>query len=140
MEQFLSDDDFSGDYVREGKEIVRREKRKAQREIDGRGKVDWSTRSKQIQEKYTKNPTTSRPKADSRIDDSDDDSLINPSKTSKSKLNEKSNSTKKYTQFENDTRVDVGYAPTASTNVTGYENISGSTRNKKVPRNIFDDA
>lgn len=140
VEQFLSDDDFSGDYVREGKEIVRREKRKAQREINGRGKTDWSTRSKQIQEKYTKSPTTSsRPKANSRIDDSDDDSLINPSKTPKSKLNDNSNATKKYTQFENDTRVDVGYAPTAATNVTGYENITGSTRNK-VPRNIFDDA
>ena len=150
VEQFLSDDDFSGDYVREGKEIVRREKRKAQREIDGRGRVDWSTRSKQIQEKYTKNLTTEAsdgnsryPKANSRIDDSDDDSLINPSKTPKSKLNENSNATKKYTRFDNDTRVDVGYAPSsttaAPTSVSGYENISGSTR-PKVPRNIFDDA
>lgn len=152
VEQFLADDDFSGDYVREGKEIVRREKRKAQREIDGRGRGDWTTRSKQIQEKYTKNPISGetsavssryqKPAPNSRIDDSDDDSLIIPSKTSKSKLREDGKTTK-YTQFENDTRVDVGYAPTSSvagsTSASGYENISGSNRTK-VPRNIFDDA
>ena len=139
IEQFLSEDDFSADYVREGKEIVRREKRKAQREINGRG--DWSTRSRQIQEKYTQRPIGGSSSAratrpDSRIDDSDDDSLINPSKTPKSKLNQ--NSKTKYTQFENDTRVDIGYKPEQTT-ASGYENITGTNR-PKVPRNIFDDA
>jgi len=137
IEQFLAEDDFSADYVREGKEIVRREKRRVQREISGRG--DWSERSRQIQDKYVKRSAgsvTSRgTRANARIDDSDDDSLINPAQNPKTKLNEQNKT--KYTQFENNTRVDIGYKPESTT--SGYENISGSSR-PKVPRNIFDDA
>lgn len=140
IEQFISDDDFSADYVREGKEIAKREKRRIEREIRGQ---DRNERSKQIQQKYSqesKSARTAGSVGDSRIDDSDDDSLINPSNTSKTKLN--TDRKIKYTQFENDSKIDIGYAPDHNTRAStsrGYENIGGSSKSK-VPRNIFDDA
>lgn len=135
IEQFLTQDDFSADYVREGKEIVKREKRKALREING--KPDWAQRSKQIQQRYISRSRDLR--SDVRIDDSDDESLFNNTSNSKSKLTE--NNKMKYSKFGNDTKVDIGYAPDPKDigSSSGYENISGSTRSK-VPRNIFDDA
>ena len=140
IQQFLTDDDFSADYVREGKEISKREKRKLEREIHGK---DWSERSKTIQQKYQH---FVRPKAsiNQRIDDdSGDDDMINPttgSTNSKTKLTDQK---MKYSKYGDKIQLlsDVEYAPPDSPkrSIRGYENISGTSRST-VPRNIFDDA
>lgn len=143
IEQFITDDDFSADYVREGKEITRREKRKLEREING---TTWSERSKGIQDKYS-NSGKRKKKSHERIDDQsdDDDEMINPSRANiNSKLNK--DPQMKYTKFDSgNDRIqllsDIEYAPPESQqrSLRGYENISGNSRSK-VPRNIFDDA
>ena len=138
VEQFLSDDDFSADYVREGKEIARREKRKIERELSS-GK-SWSERSKTLQEKYLS--SIQNKQSNERIDDSDD-SMINGN-APKSNLN--INNKNKYADLnpKNDKIPilgDVEYAPPdpPKRNVGGYEHITGTSKSK-IPRNIFDDA
>lgn len=137
MEQFLSDDDFSGDYVREGREIAKREKRKLEREHSGK---NWNERAKSLQEKYL-NVGKRQKSVNQRIDDTDDEAMIDASSAS---------AVPKYTSLDrNNDKVnlisDVEYAPPDSpkrSNIKGYEHISGTTRSTKggVPRNLFDDA
>lgn len=140
VEQFITDDDFSADLIREGREICKREKRKLEREINGK---DWSERSKNLRNKYTKFGT-SRKTDHQRIDDSGDDDMIDPGTKNNPKTNLGAAGRKKYTKDDKiDLLDDVEYAPPSAPRLApssrGYDHIGGSV-NTSVPRNIFDDA
>ena len=138
VQQFITDDDFSADLIREGKEIAKREKRKLEREINGK---DWNERAKGLRNKYTK--FGGKNDFVGRIDDSDDDDEMIDASVANPKTKLGTDARKKYMKADDKTELlsDVEYAPTGSPrrNIRGYEPIGG-TINSSVPRNIFDDA
>ena len=157
IQQFLSDDDFSSDFVREGKEIVRREKRKVERQINGKHR---SIKSKALTDHYAGGNDK---KFNEGVDNSSDDSILEtPSLSSKTRLTV--NKPCLYSKLnDGDDKVqllsDIEYAPpeTNERMLKGYQNISGITHSNvptrssvltrsnvpsrsSAPRNIFDDA
>ena len=134
VDQFIVDDDFSSDLVREGREIAKREKRKLERLINGGG--ERSEASRTIRNKYER---FDRNKKDfQRIDDSDDDSMIVPS-TEVSPRN--SDLGARYTKDEEklDLLSNIEYEPPPRRSTRGIsDKIRGNS--SSAPRNIFDDA
>ncbi|XP_065663092.1 G-protein coupled receptor-associated protein LMBRD2 [Hydra vulgaris] len=146
IQQFLSDDDFSADFVREGKEIVRREKRKIERQINGK---NWSARSKTVSDRYVGE------KSLEHNENNSDDSILETSNlSSKTRLNvNKPMLYSKLNHSEDKINLmsDIEYAPPDTNDrvVKGYQNIKGVSLSNvhssvlsrsSVPRNIFDDA
>ncbi|XP_033117086.1 G-protein coupled receptor-associated protein LMBRD2B-like [Anneissia japonica] len=150
FQQFVGEDDMTSDYVSEGRELIKRERRKQRRSIDG------EIRRKNFQEKYQQKADnySRRHKPMGRLRDSDSD-------TSKGSIG--SFSTKaKYSRmpktddhvellrqdepidFNEDTVADFtdelsGYS--SGSGVNGSERTNGPSRYSKSskPRGIFDD-
>ena len=147
VDQFLVDDDFSSDLVRDGKDITKRERRKLERQIKG---TDWTERTKDFRSKYSRFRDTTSPRSDedagTRTGGAESPSSENnsPRVSIKTRLGAKNVIKKKYTSSVNDQEdllANAEYAPPdpvdVSTTQRGYNEISGSSR--APPRGVFDD-
>jgi len=134
VQQFLVDEDLVTEYVTEGRDIVKREKRKIERLV--KGGRDWSERGRPSRLRSGRAHLGS---TDGRIDDVNDDFNRRDS-NSKTKLNETGRV--QYT-ISDDDRINLIDAmeqdrPPQPQRSVGYTTL-GASKHKGPPRNLFDD-